>query len=61
MNISGNALQQAVGLQMLSKSNDMQAAMASTLMQDFTKIQEQVTSAAESVTPHLGNNLDIRI
>ncbi|MFD0692712.1 putative motility protein [Paenibacillus sp. GCM10027628] len=58
---SGDALQQAVGLQLFSKASDMQEAAASTLMQDFTKSQQQVNAAALSAAPHLGKNLDIRI
>ncbi|OPH47545.1 hypothetical protein BC351_10120 [Paenibacillus ferrarius] len=54
----GDSLKQAVGIQLLSKANDQQAAAATTLVQDFAKTQQQVTASA---APHLGGNLDIRI
>ncbi|TXK85831.1 putative motility protein [Paenibacillus sp. N3.4] len=54
----GDALKQAVGVQLLSKVNDLQTAAASTLMQDFAKSQQQVTAPA---APHLGGNIDIRV
>ncbi|WP_171688419.1 putative motility protein [Paenibacillus germinis] len=54
----GDALKQAVGIQLLSKVSDMQAASSSTLVQDFAKSQQLVTASA---TPHLGGNLDICI
>nr|WP_246362113.1 YjfB family protein [Paenibacillus alba] len=54
----GDSLKQAVGIQLLSKANDLQSATASTLIQDFAKAQQQVTASA---APHLGGNLDIRI
>ncbi|WP_171686175.1 putative motility protein [Paenibacillus planticolens] len=54
----GDALKQAVGIQLLSKVSDMQSASASTLVQDFAKSQQLVTASA---APHLGSNLDIRI
>ncbi|NRF92659.1 YjfB family protein [Paenibacillus frigoriresistens] len=54
----GDALKQAVGIELLSKASDMQASSSSTLVQDFTKSQQLVTASA---TPHLGGNLDIRI
>ncbi|NOU76156.1 putative motility protein [Paenibacillus sp. LMG 31458] len=54
----GDALKQAVGIQLLSKVSDMQAASSSTLVQDFAKSQQLVSASA---TPHLGGNLDIRI
>lgn len=55
---SGDALKQAVGIQLLSKTTDMQASLATTLIQDFAKNQAQVTAPA---APHLGANLDIRV
>ncbi|MDD9270065.1 putative motility protein [Paenibacillus sp. GCM10023248] len=54
----GDALKQAVGIQLLSKMNDMQTAAVSTMVQDFTKSQQLVTASA---APHLGGNIDIRI
>lgn len=57
--ISGaDVLKQAVGIQLLSKVSDMQAAAASTMMQDFAKSQQLVTASA---APHLGGSIDIRI
>lgn len=54
----GDALKQAIGIQLLSKVSDMQAASASMLVQDFAKSQQLITASA---TPHLGGNLDIRV
>lgn len=56
---SGDGIKQAIGIQLLSKSSDMQAGLTGTMLQDFAVAQAKVTAA--SVTPHLGANLDIRV
>ncbi|MEW9698064.1 YjfB family protein [Paenibacillus sp. SI8] len=56
----GGSLQQAVGLQLLSNSKDIQKEAAATLLQDFVNTQQQVQAAAASATPHLGKHIDIR-
>jgi hypothetical protein len=48
---SGNALKQAVGIAMLSKMKDTQAAQAATMLQDFAAAQH----------PYLGKQLDIKV
>ncbi|SFM13374.1 Putative motility protein [Paenibacillus sp. 1_12] len=48
---SGDALKQAVGIALLSKVQDTQAAQTAVLLQDFTAAQH----------PNLGKTLDIRI
>lgn len=55
---SGDALSQYIGLSLLSKVKDTQAAQASTLLQDFAVSQQQI---AASASPHLGANLDVRV
>ncbi|MCD1261649.1 YjfB family protein [Paenibacillus athensensis] len=57
---SGDALRQAIGIQMLSKVKDTQAGQAGTLLQDFAQAQQQVKAAA-SATPHLGQSIDVRV
>ncbi|MCR8632485.1 YjfB family protein [Paenibacillus radicis (ex Xue et al. 2023)] len=48
---SGDALQQAVGITLLNKVQDTQAAQAAVMLQDFAAAQH----------PHLGKSLDIKI
>jgi len=48
---SGNALKQAVGIAVMKKAQDSQAAAAATLMQDFVQAQH----------PNLGKQLDVKI
>jgi hypothetical protein len=55
---SGDALQQAIGLTLMNKVKDTSAVQASTLLQDFAKSQQQI---AASVTPHLGQSIDVRL
>ncbi|MEK8131051.1 YjfB family protein [Paenibacillus filicis] len=47
---SPDALKQAVGIALLSKTKDTQAAQAAVLLQDFAAAQPA----------HLGKNVDIR-
>ncbi|UJF35166.1 putative motility protein [Paenibacillus hexagrammi] len=56
---SGDAVKQAVGIKLLSKTNDAQTAQANVMLQDFAKSQQKI-SAAASATPHLGQNIDVR-
>ncbi|NOU92993.1 putative motility protein [Paenibacillus sp. LMG 31456] len=48
---SGDALQQAVGITLLNKVQDTQAAQAAVMLQDFAAAQH----------PFLGKSLDIKI
>ncbi|MCU6797638.1 YjfB family protein [Paenibacillus sp. WQ 127069] len=48
---TGDALKQAVGITLLSKVQDTQAAQAAVMLQDFAAAQH----------PNLGKTLDIRI
>jgi hypothetical protein len=50
---SGDALKQAVGLALLNKVQDAQAAQTATLLQDF--------AASQAPHPYLGKNLDIKL
>jgi hypothetical protein len=55
---SVDALKQAVGLSLLRKGMDAQSAQTATMIQEFTNSQKQI---AVSVTPHLGQHVDIRM
>lgn len=54
----GDALKQAINIQLLNKVSDLQASSVSTMVQDFAKSQQLVTASA---APHLGGNIDIRV
>ena len=54
-----DALKMAVGLRLMSKAQDTEAAQAAALMQDFVQSQQQIQAAAAA--PHLGNHLDVRV
>jgi hypothetical protein len=48
---SGDALKQAIGITLLNRVKDTQAAQAATLLQDFAAAQH----------PYLGKQLDIKV
>jgi len=56
-----SSLRQTVNLSLLNMAKNTEAAGATVMLEDFSKNQAQIQSAAQAAHPTLGKSLDIKV